>query len=546
MNNKNSKTESDQADPKSWLSARVEPFWVNPATIKGTIALLFGLVVLLLPSATLFAFRLIVGGALVFSGASDLWFGRHSEGKGSKIWEGVLSVLVGLALVVVPNLAYGALVLIVSGYLLVRGVTSLVSAWSARGDRDWVPYLIRGALFVLMGIVLLVLPEGLLAGLMVGIATVSFILGGIMLGFGLQYRDEGDLVDIDAATVSQIITKWVDSRDIGDAKRERIGDTLFFESPDRTNKIVSWWVMLLLSVAIATFAVLQDSTAVVIGAMLIAPLMTPIIGTAAGIVYGWPKRVASSMAMVAGGVAGSIGLAFILATWVPALVPLGVNSQVVSRVSPTLVDMLIALAAGAAGAYATIDDRVSSSITGVAIAVALVPPLAVVGITLEAGQVGDSLGAFLLFLTNLVSIILAGGLVLLLTGFAPFKRFQAHREEVMPTLGLVALVGVLILVPLFFTAEGILVTSTRQSDAQKIVENWLEESEIRLVTLTVEGDQVDLFLTGSGAVPDIAALEDDILEKFGGQTVVLIEHAPTIILKDSDETNLEPPDTTDG
>ena len=116
----------------------------------------------------------------------------------------------------------------------------------------------------------------------------------------------------------------------------------------------------------------------------------------------------------------------------------------------------------------------------------------------------------------------------------------------MPTLLLVTLVGVLILVPLFFTAEGIIVTSTRQSDAQKIVENWLEASEIRLITLTVEGDQVDLFLTGSGTVPDIAALEDDILEKFGDQTVVLIEHAPTIILRDSNETTLEPPGTTDG
>jgi uncharacterized membrane protein len=207
--------------------------------------------------------------------------------------------------------------------------------------------------------------------------------------------------------------------------------------------------------------------------------------------------------------------------------------------------MLIALAAGAAGAYATIDDRVSSSITGVAIAVALVPPLAVVGITLEAGQLGDSLGASLLFLTNLVSIILAGSLVFLLTGFAPFKRFQAHREEVMPTLGLITLVGVLILLPLFFTVEGILVTSSRQSDAQEIVEDWLEASEIRLVILTVEGDQVDLFLTGSGTVPDIAALEDDLLEQFGDQTVVLIEHAPTIILSDSDKTDLEPTATSD-
>lgn len=532
--------------PKSWLSARVEPFWVNPATIKGTVALVFGLVVLLLPSASLAAFRWIAGGALVFSGASDLWFGRHSERKGSRLSEGLASVAVGVALIFIPDVAYGTLVLVVSGYLILRGVVSLSSAWSARTDGEWIPDLIRGALFVLIGIVVLLLPEGLLTGVMVAIATVSFILGGIMLGFGLQYRDEDDLLDIDTATVSHIITSWVNSRDIGHAKRERIGDTLFFESPDRTNKIVSWWVMLLLSVAIATFAVLQDSTAVVIGAMLIAPLMTPIMGTAAGIVYGWPKRVASSMAMVAGGVAGSIGLAFILATWVPALVPLGVNAQVVSRISPTLVDMLIALAAGAAGAYATVDDRVSSSITGVAIAVALVPPLAVVGITLQAGQVGDSLGASLLFLTNLVSIILAGSLVLLLTGFAPFKRFSEHRDTIMPTLGLVVFVGLLILLPLFFTAEGILATSSRQNEAQKIVEDWLETSDVHLIKLTVDGDQFDLFLTGSGTVPDIAELEDDISEEFGTKTVVLIEHAPTIILRYSDEDGLTRPGSVDG
>lgn len=208
--------------------------------------------------------------------------------------------------------------------------------------------------------------------------------------------------------------------------------------------------------------------------------------------------------------------------------------------------MLIALAAGAAGAYATVDDRVSSSITGVAIAVALVPPLAVVGITLQAGQVGDSLGASLLFLTNLVSIILAGSLVLLLTGFAPFKRFSEHRDTIMPTLGLVVFVGLLILLPLFFTAEGILATSSRQNEAQKIVEDWLETSDVHLIKLTVDGDQFDLFLTGSGTVPDIAELEDDISEEFGTKTVVLIEHAPTIILRYSDEDGLTQPGSVDG
>jgi uncharacterized hydrophobic protein (TIGR00271 family) len=525
--------------PKSWLSARVEPFWVNPATIKGTVALVFGLAVLLLPWATLTVFRIGFGVALTVSGVSDLWFNRRGSGGVGRLAEGLLSLGVGLSLILFPKLSFETLVLLASGYVIFRGIAALASAWSHRSTSDWMAPLVRGVLFVFLGALILITPEGFLGGIMVATATASFILGGIMLGFGLQYRDTQDLVDIDRATVSGIIKKWADSRDIGETRRQAISDTLFFEQPDRTNKLVSWWVMLLLSVAIATFAVLQDSTAVVIGAMLIAPLMTPIMGTAAGIVYGWRGRTTSSLVMVAAGVGGAIALAYILANWVPALVPLGVNSQVVSRISPTLVDTLIAIAAGAAGAYATVDDRVSSSITGVAIAVALVPPLAVVGIMLEAGRLPDALGAFLLFSTNLVSIILAGSLVLYLTGFAPFRRFKENRDEVLVNMGVVALAGILILIPLALTARDIVTDSSRRGLAHAILDEWADDSSgLRVVSITIEEDRVDVFLTGHGEIPDIMVLEDRLSEKFGNPVLVVVEHAPTAVIRYSDEGGL--------
>jgi len=290
--------------------------------------------------------------------------------------------------------------------------------------------------------------------------------------------------------------------------------------------------MLLLSVAIATFGIMQDSTAVVIGAMLIAPLMTPILGMAGAIVNAWRRRIVESMTLVVLGVGASIGLAFIIGQWIPVIVPLDVNSQVISRISPNLVDMMIALAAGAAGAYANVDKRVTASIAGVAIAVALVPPLGVVGLNLEAGLFADAFGAFLLFLTNFVSIVLAATAVFFLTGYAPFQEMQQNREEVGGVLCTVAIAALVIMVPLVFTAEGILSTAGRQDSAQTAVSEWLgEDSTLTALPVNVDGADVGVFLTGTAEIPSVEDLEDALTESFGTPAGVRVEHAETIVIE---------------
>ena len=524
---------------KSRISGRVEPFWLNPATIKGTIAILGGGLVLTFPDSTLIVLRIVLGIALIVTGATDLWFQRRSQKKGSKsrvIVESAVTLAAGVLLLAFPTETIKGLMIIAGIYFSIRGVVVVFGAIRDRGSETWALDLARGALFLVMAGLIIVLPEAVFSGVIVTLAAGSVLIGGIMLAYGIQHHSDDALVDLNASSVSQIVRDWMELQDVGDSRRHEIDEGMYFEQPDRTNKLVAWWVMLLLSVAIATFGILQDSTAVVIGAMLIAPLMTPIIGAAGAAVNGWPLRVTKSLGMVAAGVGASIALAFIIGAWTPLLTPLAANSQVVSRVNPNIIDMGIALAAGAAGAFASVNKRVSASIAGVAIAVALVPPLGVVGLTLHEGMYGDAFGAFTLFLTNLVSIILAAMIVFALTGFAPVSKMKENAIEIKRVAMTVIIAVILIAIPLAFTVTSVLTTAARQTSAQEAVEAWLEPTTgLAINSVEVKGSSVSIILTGAESFPEVPKLEDALSDAFDIPVTVTVEQIPSIIVIYSDE-----------
>lgn len=524
---------------KAQLSARVEPFWLNPATIKGTVAIVGGVAILGFPAESLLVLRIVLGAALIVTGLGDLWFhlrGRKDGNRIRDIGEGLLTVGLGVLFLVFPAKTLHVIMLIAGVYLAVRGVIVIAGAIKSRGSETWALDLARGLFFIVFAAFMLLLPEAVFSGFIVALAAAAVVLGGVMLAYGMQHHNEDALVDVDAGSVSQIVRDWMMLQDVGDARRDEIDDGLYFEPPDRTNKLVAWWVMLLLSVAIATFGILQDSTAVVIGAMLIAPLMTPIIGTAAGAVNGWPMRVTSSLGMVAAGVGASIGLAFIIGAWAPQLIPLATNSQVTSRVNPNIIDMGIALAAGAAGAFASVNKRVSASIAGVAIAVALVPPLGVVGLTLHAGMLSDAFGALMLFMTNLVSIILAAMVVFALTGFAPVSKMRENANQIKRVAIAVGIAALVIAIPLAFTVSSIIQTAAHQTEARKATETWLEDApELEIGRIDVDGSEVSIIVTGPEAIPAIQDLEDALAEAFGKPATVTVEHIPAIVVVYSDE-----------
>lgn len=276
---------------------------------------------------------------------------------------------------------------------------------------------------------------------------------------------------------------------------------LFFEDDRRQPYLVRFTVLLFLSTIIATFGLLQDSTATVIGAMIVAPLMTPILATTAALVMGRLSRVTESALIVLGGVVMVVGLSFLMGFVTVLVISVDANAQIASRTTPNLDDLIVALAAGAAGAFAYSRDDVADSLPGVAIAIALVPPLSVVGITLSQGAWAAAGGALLLFTTNLLSILLAGGIVFFLLGLGDASvedrdLTAAARRKAYRYIGLAVLV---VAIPLGWTTFRIAHDSLLQTQVKQVTRTWLANgaSDLRLEQVTVYGSEVDITLSGS-------------------------------------------------
>ncbi len=164
---------------------------------------------------------------------------------------------------------------------------------------------------------------------------------------------------------------------------------------------------------IATFGLLSNSTAVIIGAMVVAPLMLPLRGLAFAACEGDVRLFRTALVSLIGATVLSLFISSFIAS-VVSLPEMG--SEIIARTQPNLLDLGIALSAGAVGGFAKIRRRTTDTMAGVAIAVALMPPLCVVGISLSARNYSLAWGAFLLYLTNLLGIVLACMVVFVLSG----------------------------------------------------------------------------------------------------------------------------------
>jgi len=180
-------------------------------------------------------------------------------------------------------------------------------------------------------------------------------------------------------------------------------------------------VLTLSSCLIATCGLLVNSAAAIIGAMIVAPLMLPIRGFAFAILEGDIEMLRRSAISIAAGTFIGISGGALIGSIV-GLPEFG--SEVLGRTEPTLIDLIVALVAGGIGGFAKIRPSLSDAVPGTAIAVALMPPLCVVGLTLSQGELAMSTGAFLLYATNLVGINLACTLVYVLSGYTRNNQFN--------------------------------------------------------------------------------------------------------------------------
>jgi uncharacterized hydrophobic protein (TIGR00271 family) len=204
---------------------------------------------------------------------------------------------------------------------------------------------------------------------------------------------------------------------------------------------VDFFVLITLAATIAMLGLLQNSAAVIIGAMLVAPLMSPILAMGMSIVHGDLKTLATATEATLKGIVLAIGVGVLFTVISPLKAP---TNEILARTSPNLLDLLVALASGAAAGYAISRKEVAAALPGVAIAAALVPPLCVVGYGIGTSQLGTAGGAMLLFTTNLVAIIFAAAIVFLLLGFHPTRRERGELVRglrvTLISLGVITLV----------------------------------------------------------------------------------------------------------
>jgi len=307
------------------------------------------------------------------------------------------------------------------------------------------------------------------------------------------------------------IGRRLDSHEtLTEGERLVIVNRLFHEGRRLRESRQRFAFMMGLSVAIATFGVLSDSTAVVIGAMLVAPLMGPVLGVAAAIVMGWPKRIVTQGLLVALGSVLAVALAFGIAFIVPwQREPL--PAELIARTSPNLLDLGIALAAGAAGAYAQVRRQASDALIGVAVAVALVPPLAVIGVTLQLAEYRLALGALLLFLANVSGIVMAAGLTFLFVGFVPGRRLLSGNNVIASGMRWALAAVLLIVIPMQFGQGNVLAATDPTAEVEAVVETFItERTSAEMVGVSVEVDNgvtdVNVVVATSSTAPTVTQL----------------------------------------
>ncbi|MCH8543448.1 MAG: DUF389 domain-containing protein [Alcanivorax sp.] len=242
---------------------------------------------------------------------------------------------------------------------------------------------------------------------------------------------------------------------------------LLLKNNAQTNR--DYVILMVLSSLVASLGLFLNSAAVIIGAMVLAPLMAPIISMSMGALRNDTTLLRNSIFTIGVGVLLALGASALVAIIVPLQ---KMTPEIAGRLQPSLLDMGVAVGSGIAGAYAHARESVMKSLPGVAIAVALVPPVCVAGIGIGWLSWEVISGAMLLFITNLVGIALAGLLTFMMLGYAPVKRATKG-------LGWSLLMVVLVSIPLAISFNN-------------INRHWQIENRLAVTQFEVNGKSLSL------------------------------------------------------
>jgi uncharacterized hydrophobic protein (TIGR00271 family) len=253
---------------------------------------------------------------------------------------------------------------------------------------------------------------------------------------------------------------------------------------ESANFSYTYLTLMILSTLLATTGLFANSSPVIIGAMILAPLMAPIISLSMGVARADAFLLLQSAKTLIFGIFMALLFSAIFTFFIPLE---QITPEMQGRLNPNLLDLMVAIFSGIAGAYATSKEEVAKSLAGVAIAVALVPPLSVTGIGFGLGNIEVIYGSFLLFITNLVGITLSAALTFMVLGFAPVKRAKKGIFYTSILMGLIT-------IPLFLSFMKVVEKNDNFNKLNSIKSLVLKNEKIELNIKTLENKKNAIFI----------------------------------------------------
>ncbi|HEY9075976.1 MAG TPA: DUF389 domain-containing protein [Anaerolineaceae bacterium] len=310
------------------------------------------------------------------------------------------------------------------------------------------------------------------------------------------------------------ITQWIKPLTVKE-KAVIVADIYVASSPR-----FDFILLVLLSSSIATLGLITNSPAVIIGAMLVAPLMSPIIGIGLATITGDTRLLRTAAVALGEGLVMAVAFSALLTRLnqiLPFLSLAELPNEVIHRAHPSPIDLVIALAGGIAASYALTNPNLSAALPGVAIATALMPPLCTVGVGISLGRWDIAGGAFLLFITNAVAISFSGALVFFLRGFRPAVETNHHR---LPrSLIISAILIAVLLVPLSYFSYQLFQQASLNQRVNNAVQKAIVNLPLDLVEIQINrgvaGLAVDLTVRTNVAIryEQVVALQEELVRE---------------------------------
>ena len=266
-----------------------------------------------------------------------------------------------------------------------------------------------------------------------------------------------------------------------------------------------YYILLVISCLIALFGLYQNSPATIIGAMIVAPLMGPILGFSASILWGNIKDLMESILSIVKGIVLVLIITSILTFILPNV---SVNTEILSRANPAVYDILIAISCGLIGAFGAVNRKVSSTLTGVAISVALMPPLCAAGIGIGLLNIKITAGALLLFVINLLGISLGSIVIFYMVKLHPYETDEnekniAKRRALNQIIISTILIIIISALLLYFSYPAYEI-SREKAAVNKIISGHLKEDKIYSLELLKDKEKIviNAIMLGNSDISD--------------------------------------------